>query len=80
MPDTREIQVPDGPVPDEYQLGNLEAIRPQTVEATFDGTGAGGAFLPCVAIYSKAGNLLSRTFPATPMQVGDVSAVTFAPF
>jgi hypothetical protein len=80
VPDTREIAVADGAVPNQYQLGHGEAIRLQTVEATFDGAGAAGDFLPCVAIYSQSGRLLSRTFPASSMAVGDQAAVTFAPF
>lgn len=80
MPDTREIAVSDGAVPNQYQLGHGEAMRLQTVEATFDGAGAAGDFLPCVAVYSQSGRLLSRTFPASSVPVGGVSAVTFAPF
>lgn len=75
-----EIAVNDGDAPLSYQLPASQAFKPETVQATFDGSGAALSFLPCCTIYGPDGRKLSRTFPASAMAAGDVSGVTFAPF
>lgn len=74
------IVQPGGAVPYEYALAPGEAFGLSTVNGTFDGTGAAGSFLPALGIYSQSGELLSRTFPSTPVVVGDSAEVTFLPF
>jgi hypothetical protein len=71
----------DGPVaaPAAYVLAAKESFQPNVVTATFDGSGAAAAFLPCCSIYSQDGKLISRTFPAQ-VAVGDVAEVTYGPF
>jgi hypothetical protein len=69
------------PVPLAYIVAPGQVIEPASVFATFDGTSAAGAFLPCVTIRSQNGDVLSRTFPqGVVLNPGDVADVTFAPF
>ena len=74
------IVEPGGAVPFEYRLAPGEAFALSTVSAEFDGSGAGGSFLPALAMYSQNGELLARTFPATAVTAGDSAEVTFSPF
>jgi hypothetical protein len=80
MPETTEIAVGDGDAPVTYTLPPGEELAPYTVEATFDGSGAASAFLPCCTLYAQDGRKLARTFPAAAMSAGALSGVTFAPF
>lgn len=74
------IVQPGGSVPYEYLLAPGEAMAPSTVQATFDGTGAAGAFRPALGLYAQSGELLSRTFTGEAVTAGDTAEVTFAPF
>ena len=49
------------------------------VRAVFDGTSAGGPFLPAIQIFSDAGVLMAQTF-ASSVSVGQTADATFAPF
>lgn len=62
-----------------YALASGESFAPETVTATFDCTGAAGACLPCLSVYSENGVLLGR-FPAAQVAAGDTAEVTWAPF
>jgi hypothetical protein len=64
--------------PSEYTLAPREAFIPESVTATFNGTGAAGAFLPTLSIYAQSGELLARS-PATEVAAGSSAEVTFAP-
>jgi hypothetical protein len=75
-----EIALNDGPTPLTYNLTPGSAFQPETVQATFDGSGTAIPFLPCCTLLGPDGRKLSRTFPASAMAAGDVSGVTFAPF
>lgn len=75
------IQLPNGQAsPSEYELTQSQTLSPKSAVATFDGTGAGGAFLACLSFYAQNGALVTRVFPATPVVAGDVAAVSYAPF
>ena len=67
------------PAPFEFDVPASLAIRPDTAHATFDGTGAGGDFLACLAFYDSNGNLLCRMFNPTPVTAGNIAEVTFVP-
>jgi hypothetical protein len=67
------------PAPFRYTLSGFQRFTPMAVTATFDGSAAAGPFLPSVAIYAQAGQLLGRMFPQV-LQPGDVAEVTFSPF
>jgi hypothetical protein len=64
--------------PSQYTLSPREALIPESVTATFDGSLAAGAFLPTLSIYAQSGELLARC-PATSVAAGDSAEVTFAP-
>lgn len=74
------IGVPPGTAPIQYQLAPGEALTVESASATFDGSAAAGAFLPCIAFYAPSGELLSRTFPVDSIAAGASAEVTFAPF
>jgi hypothetical protein len=67
------------PAPLEYLVKDSQVIGLETVIATFDGTGAGSAFQPCVQIITDSGHILASC-PAAAASDGDVVEVTFAPF
>jgi hypothetical protein len=73
------IDVSGGAAPRDYTLSPNEQMAISAVTATFDGTGAGGAFLPTLSFYAPSGELLARQF-AEEQEAGEVSEVTFAPF
>jgi hypothetical protein len=64
--------------PSTYQLAAGEAFEPEAVTATFDGSGAAGAFLPVLSVYAQSGELIARS-PAAQLSAGDSAEVTFAP-
>jgi hypothetical protein len=68
----------DAPAPIELP-GSLD-VEIVTATAVFDGSGAAGSFMPCIAVYSQSGILLSRTFPDQVLAVGDTAEVTYVPF
>lgn len=80
--------MPTIPIVPETIAGVPFAITPSNVTeakliaayAEWDGTGASGNFLPCLAIYSDAGVRLGRVFPSSPVAAGDSAVVTYAPF
>ncbi len=74
------ITIPAGSTPAGYRLAGGTELVPESLSARFDGSGAAGAFLPCLAIYAPSGELLGRTFPSDSLAVGDAAEVTFAPF
>jgi hypothetical protein len=63
-----------------YKLKQAEALGPQTISATFDGTGAGGPFLACCTFKAQDGKVIARCPIDTALNAGDVAEVTFAPF
>jgi hypothetical protein len=74
------IVEPGGGTPFAYQLAPGESMALSTVAAVFDGSGAGGDFLPALALYAQSGELLSRTFTSEAVAAGDSAEVTFSPF
>lgn len=76
-----ELIAVDGPlaVPWAYVLPAKQRIRPSSITALFDGSGAGGDFLPCCSVYSQDGKLVGRVFPSV-VSKGDVAEVTYFPF
>lgn len=64
-----------------YQLGPQESFEVRSISATWDGTSAAGAFIPCVSVYAQDGSLLGRFKGDATVSVGDTSTEgTFAPF
>ena len=67
-------------VPFAVTPSNITEAKMIAAYAEWDGTGASGNFLPCLAIYSNAGVRLGRVFPSSPVTAGDSAVVTYAPF
>jgi hypothetical protein len=62
-----------------YLVPTAQAFELVSVTATFDGSGAGDAYIPVVEIYSDAGALVGRgQAPLVPL--GDNAEVSFFPF
>lgn len=78
----RDVQVKGGigPAPQAYEVPNSTEIIPRVVFATFDGSGAAGAFLPTVQIISDGGEVVASVSTDTAVAAGDSASVTFAPF
>lgn len=70
----------DAPSPYVHTIPTKGAVQATASTATFDGTGAGGPFLACLSFFAQSGELLSRVFPQTVVQAGDVAQVSYAPF
>jgi hypothetical protein len=71
---------PPGDAPYSYEVPASLEVQPYTSTATFDGTGAGGSFVPTLSIYSQSGALLASVFPVgVVMSPGDVAEVTWLP-
>ena len=63
-----------------YTVPGADTIEPLAASVSYDGTGAAGAFMPCLSIYSQDGHLISRTFPSASVAMGSSSEVSFIPF
>jgi hypothetical protein len=63
-----------------YTLSGRESLRPQSVYAMVDGSGAASAFVARLSIFDASGELLARTRTDDTAAVGDVGDATFAPF
>jgi hypothetical protein len=69
------------PAPADFDVPNAVDWSVQIISATFDGTGAGGAFLPAVQIVAPGGEV-AFTFadPSVSIAAGGSDEVTFGPF
>jgi len=78
--ETLEIaSLPSGGAPISYTVSGDQVFDLIGVRAVFDGTGAGGNFLPCVQIKSAAGHILSQSIGSS-VTAGGSADVSFAPF
>jgi hypothetical protein len=68
-----------GATPAQIELSTANDVAVHMAVATFNGSAAARSFLPCLALYSPSGTLISRTFPRGVVAVGDLADVTFAP-
>lgn len=59
--------------------GSVEMIV-KAAFATFNGTGAGGAFLPCLRVLSPAGLVVGEYVTDSSVAAGSSAEVSFAPF
>lgn len=77
-------QITAGPQPTAAPLSlantSLEPITPLSISATFDGSGAGADFMPCVSFYTTDGRLIGRFQGEATVTAGDTAQETFAPF
>lgn len=75
-----QIRLGDGTAPQEYEVPNATEIVPLAVNATFDGSGASGDFVPAIEIVSDGGVVVARVPCQTTVTAGDSAECTFAPF
>jgi hypothetical protein len=75
-----QIRLPDGSAPASYTVPNAAEIVPKAINATFDGTGAAGSFVPAVEYVSDGGVVVARVPCQTTVSAGGSAEVTFAPF
>lgn len=69
-----------GGLPATYRIPPGAAVTLESVSAFFDGAGAAGSFLPCLAVYSQDDKLIGRWFPSLTMAAGDSGEVSYGPF
>lgn len=63
-----------------YTIPGGQEIILKALFASFDGTGAAGAFLPCVRILSDAGKVVGEYVTDSTVAAGSSADVSFAPF
>lgn len=61
-----------------YTVPGSAVVTPYTVSATFDGTGAGGSFLPCLTFKTITGAVIARC-PAPEVASGSTAEVSWFP-
>ena len=82
MPNRTQLIYADdaGDIPATYKLPPSLDLILESVVASWDGSGASGAFLPCLGLYSQDDKLMGRFHPGTQVEAGDSATVTYAPF
>jgi hypothetical protein len=65
--------------PEDYLVSGAAAIDLLAVRAVFDGSGAGGDFVPVVQIVNEANEVMLQCVGET-VTAGDSASITFAPF
>lgn len=63
-----------------YTVPNAQEIILKAAFATFDGSGAGAAFLPCVRIISSGNKIVGEYITDSSVAAGSSAEVSFAPF
>ena len=77
----RDVQIAGGigAAPQSYTVPNATEIVPRVVNATFDGSGAAGSFLPTLEIVSDGGVVIARCPTASAVGAGGSAEVSFFP-
>lgn len=76
------VIAPAGPhdAPFQIPVALDQIMKPESVYAHWDGSGAASAFYPAVSYYAANGTLLSRVFPSSTVAAGGVADCSYAPF
>lgn len=74
----RQLAFTTGPVPTSVEVSGPDRVTPKSVNATFDGSGAGGPFLPCLIITGRTGLEVAR-IPAPQVAAGASAEVSWFP-
>lgn len=71
----------DGPVdtPYVYTVSGTGTVTPRACAAVFNGSGAGGNFIPAVIFRSLAGNVIARAILDSTITAGDDAEVSWFP-
>jgi hypothetical protein len=78
--DTQIRGLGTGSAPLSYTVPGSQEIVLKSLFASFDGSGAGGAFLPCVRIVAPGGGVVAEYIADSAVAAGSSAEVTFAPF
>jgi hypothetical protein len=78
--DTQIRGLGSGPAPLSYIVPGAQEIVLKSLFASFDGTGAGGSFLPCVRIVAPGGGVVAEYITDSAVAAGSSAEVSFAPF
>lgn len=74
----RLFRVPgQGDTPFSYDVSDALHMRPKAVRASFDGSGAGAAFLPCLRLISDSGIIVWEAPIATQVAAGGAADVSW---
>jgi hypothetical protein len=70
-----------GPVPTPfvYTVSGTGEVVPRACQAVYDGTGAGGDYVPAVIFRSQAGHVISRAILQSTVTAGDDAEVSWFP-
>lgn len=74
----RQLAFTTGPVPTSVQVSGPDRVTPKAVNASFDGSGAAGPFLPCLIIVGRTGHEVAR-IPAPQVAAGASAEVSWFP-
>ena len=80
MADSQILATQVSAAPLQYVIPGGQEIILRALFASFDGTGAAGAFLPCVRIVSDAGKVVGEYVTDSAVTAGNSADVSFAPF
>lgn len=82
MPSATQLIFTDNPgdLPATYRVPASMEIVLASVFARFDGSGAGGDFVPTLDLMSQSGQLMARVAVTQTLAAGDLARVTWAPF
>ena len=71
----------DGPVgtPYKYTVAGTGTVTPLACQAVYDGSGAGGDYVPAVIYRSQDGNVISRAILDSTITAGDDAEVSWFP-
>lgn len=78
-----DVQISDSAVggpPHDYVVPSSADFILKAVQATFDGTGAAGSFVPVVELISDSGHLIGRGKAEASVAAGASASVSFFPF
>jgi hypothetical protein len=80
VPNQAQLALGDsGDAPQTYRVPKAQLIRLLCANASFDGSGAAGDYLPAIELVSDADEVVSRTF-GDQVTAGDSAEVTFGAF
>lgn len=80
MADTQILATQVLATPGDYKVKSPSEITIGSIFATFDGTAAGGSFVPTVEIVSDSGNTILEVPQDSTITAGDTVKATWAPF
>jgi hypothetical protein len=65
--------------PSDYKVPGAQELQPFSVTASYDGSGAAGAYFPCLQVLDGAGNVLFSCVPTNSVAAGVSADVSWFP-